>query len=204
MNDLALVGLKDEVQRLVGEVEWEYFVKIREPTVQELLLEFLPTVIFYKINQIDYDREDTLVFRLGGIIHSMLILDFGVKYGFYDKDFLEMERYQTSIFQFHKNVLLPAEFWRTLMPHSSKGYKLREFKRTKVKEPALCYLYRFITYSLDGWGDSNRVVSPQDLFYLWCLKLGQHCNLGCCFAYYFEKMVTKKKEHYMEAMEDPI
>lgn len=54
------------------------------------------------------------------------------------------------------------------------------------------YLYRFITYSLDGRGDNNGVVTKHDIFYLWCLREGQHYNLGCCFAFYFEKQTGKK------------
>lgn len=46
--------------------------------MRELLLEFLPTFTFYKMNHIDYDREDMILFRLEGLLHSMSILDFGV------------------------------------------------------------------------------------------------------------------------------
>lgn len=37
------------------------------------------------------------------------------------------------------------------------------------------------------------MVSLQDLFYLWCLVEGTCCNLGYCFASYFEKMASQKK-----------
>lgn len=64
--------------------------------MRELLLEFLSTFTFYKMSRIDYNREDTNVFRLGGLLQSMSISDFEVHCGFYDKEFLETERYQTS------------------------------------------------------------------------------------------------------------
>lgn len=68
-------------------------MNIKEHIVMKLLLEFFSTFFFYKMNHIDYDREDTIIFRLEGLLHSMSILDFGLKCGFYDEDFLEIERY---------------------------------------------------------------------------------------------------------------
>lgn len=41
--------------------------------------------------------------------------------------------------------------------------------------------------------ENTRVVTFKDLFYLWCLVEGHHCNLGCCFAFYFESIATKKR-----------
>lgn len=57
---------------------------IKEHIVKELLLEFISTFTFYKEGHIDYDRESTIVFWLGGFLHSMSISNFRVKYGFYD------------------------------------------------------------------------------------------------------------------------
>lgn len=68
-------------------------MNIRESTIRELSLKFLVTFNFHKSNQINYDWEDIIEFQLGGIPYFMSILEFGVKYGFYDKDFLETERY---------------------------------------------------------------------------------------------------------------
>lgn len=50
------LGIGKEVQRLINGVEWTKFLDIRESTVRELLLEFLSTFDFYKLN-INYDRE---------------------------------------------------------------------------------------------------------------------------------------------------
>lgn len=91
-------------------VEWENFIEIKESTIEELLLEFLSSFTFYKGNQIDFDREDTIVFRLEGLLHSVSISDFRVKSGFYD-DFLAIERYKTSSLRFSETILFLAQFW---------------------------------------------------------------------------------------------
>lgn len=96
-GDLILLGIAEDVIRLVNGVEWNKFVEIKESTVRELSLEFLATFHFHKISRIDYDREDTIIFRLR-VLHLMSISEFGVKYGFYDEEFLETVRYQISIF----------------------------------------------------------------------------------------------------------
>lgn len=89
----------------------------------------------------------------------MLIYEFGVQYGFYDKDFLETERYQTSTFQFHETKLFLEQFWQHLAPHSYEHYKPKSSKSTKIENLALRYLHKFITYSLCGGGDSNEEVT---------------------------------------------
>lgn len=82
---------------MVNGIGWKKFLDIRKTVVKELLIEFLATFNFHKL-RIDYDREDTLQFRLGGIVHSMSILDFGINCGFYDEEVLEDERYLTYSF----------------------------------------------------------------------------------------------------------
>lgn len=149
-NELILVGLKVEVKRLIVGIHWDYFIEIRKPTIHELLLEFLTTFEFYKMPQIDYDWEDSIVFRLGGILNHMSISEFVVKCAFYDEDFLETEEYLTLIFTFHKETLFPNEFWHTIAPHTLGYYRPRVSKSTRIKDPALRCLHWFITYSLDG------------------------------------------------------
>lgn len=191
-NDLALVGLKVEVKRLVDGIGWDYFIHIREPKVKELLLEFLTTFEFFKMPRIDYDWEDSIVFRLGGIIHHMSISEFKVNCGFYDEDILETDQYISSIFWFHEDTMFPNKFWHSIAPYTEGVYRPRKSKSTGIVDLTLHYLHRFITYSLDRCGDSNGVISKLDFFFLlWCLKSSQPCNLGCCFALYFEKMAEK-------------
>lgn len=168
-DELAMVGLKRDVKRMVDGIEWGYFLGIWEPPVRKLLLKFLTTSQFHKMPRVDYDKDDVIVFRLSGIIHHMFVSEFGVKCGFYGEDILEIERYQTSVFEFHEETLLSAEVWRTISSLSHNAYKPQESKSIRIWDPALRYLHRFITYSLDGRGDSNGVVSRQDLFYLWYL-----------------------------------
>lgn len=84
----------------VNGIEWNKFLDIKESTIKELLLEFLAIFTFNKLHRIDYDRKDTIQFRLGGVLYSISIFEFGVQCGFYDEGFLEEEKYQTSSFQF--------------------------------------------------------------------------------------------------------
>lgn len=47
-NELAVVGLKNKVKRLIEGIKWGYFIDIREATTRELLLEFFTTFQLYK------------------------------------------------------------------------------------------------------------------------------------------------------------
>lgn len=67
LEGLRTVGIGEEIQRVVEEVLWKGFIEVKEHTMRELLLEFLSIFAFYKMNRIDYDREDVIKFNLGGI-----------------------------------------------------------------------------------------------------------------------------------------
>lgn len=67
------LGIREEVIGLVNVFEGKKFLDINESTVEELLLKFLSTFNFHKLN-INYDQEDTIKFRLEGIPHSMSIM----------------------------------------------------------------------------------------------------------------------------------
>lgn len=99
-GDLKIIGIRDEVQCLMNGIEWTKFVEVKEPIVRELLLKLLASYHFYKMPRVDYDWEGTIEFRLGGVLHTMSISEFKVKLGFYQKQFLEIERYHTSTFEF--------------------------------------------------------------------------------------------------------
>lgn len=96
----------------------------------------------------------------------MSISEFRVKMGFYDEEFFKTESYQTSFFEFQELKLFPQRFWQSITPYSPDKYEPKQSKSTKIKNPTLRYLHKFVTYSLCGIGDSNRVVTFQDLFHL--------------------------------------
>lgn len=97
IKDLLRLRIGEEVQGLITGVSWEKFLDIKESIAKELLLEFLSTFNCHKLN-INYDREDTIQFRLGGIPHSMSINKFRVNCGFYEEELLDDDRYLMSSF----------------------------------------------------------------------------------------------------------
>lgn len=110
LEDLRILGIGDEVQRLAHGIKWDRFLDIKETTIRELLLEFLSTFIFHK-SRTDYDREDTIKFKLGGFLSTKSISEFSVHYGFYEEEFSEEDRYITSYFQLHETQIFPRQLW---------------------------------------------------------------------------------------------
>ena len=54
LGDLATVGLRDKVLRMINNIRWENFVRIEEPVFHELFLEFLSTFTLNCDDPVDY------------------------------------------------------------------------------------------------------------------------------------------------------
>lgn len=63
----------------------------------------------------------------------MSINEFEVSYGFYDKDFLENERYLMSFYQFIETQIFLGQFWQHLVPHFYEVYDLKKTKSTQIQ-----------------------------------------------------------------------
>lgn len=64
-----------EGQVLFRSYAWERLFRIQEPLVKVLMLEFFCTLQYREAN-LGLDTIDTLVFRLGGVGHSMSMRQF--------------------------------------------------------------------------------------------------------------------------------
>src|SRR5262249_62097302 len=139
---------------------------------------------------LSFTRPNIVSVRLGGTHFSYLISQFGVACGFYSDDEIETQEYAASLMAIPEDID-PHAIWTSLTVDASP-YEPTMSKSTHLRSPALRYLHYFIVYSVSGWRESTGVVMQWDLFCLWCITKGHHCNLADLLLTYYDQMARKR------------
>ena len=152
---LRWLGLLDEVTALCTSFGWGDFITRRNPTCQELTLEFLSSI---KANFSAFNEPTIrcLHFRLMGQDYLLNAETFGSLLG------------------------LPSGGARWIGAHFSTAQAWLEFtgrteynpsqsKSTHLRSHSLRYIHRFMAHSFFGRAESTGVVSKAELYFLWAM-----------------------------------
>ena len=124
------------------------------------------------------DDPGTIHFRLGGLVHAMSVLEFGVALGLYTDEFMEEENMNALPRNNHISLSL---FWKALAPHSSTYDPSRS--KASTLAPSLRYLHAILANTLTGMRESIGVANTHDAYYLWCMANAHVTDLAYFIAF---------------------
>ncbi|KAL8232916.1 hypothetical protein R6Q57_002694 [Mikania cordata] len=124
-------------------------------------------------------QPSEISFRLCGFAYELSLVDFGCALGLYTEQELTMPIYTTAIHTADDAVV--SAWW----PRIGDEPFVRAFRVTRIRDPLIRYLHRFIASFVTGCGMSQEWFTYQDLFFLYCILSGRPCNLARCLAEYF-------------------
>ncbi|KAD3640894.1 hypothetical protein E3N88_30117 [Mikania micrantha] len=175
-----VVGLNQQtrLQPLITE-PWSRLFYYNRPQYRELLLEFFASYSFSFPSQNVYRKRFGLTFRLGGRWRRLSVAQFATRMGLYTEGELDSEIFD-GLHDFEDEIE-KATFWAEV---AEGVYDPRRAKATKLRDPLHRFIHRILVSTIMQRGDSLGNVPTRDLFYLYCLIRGIHCNIAHCLAYF--------------------
>ncbi|KAD5507914.1 hypothetical protein E3N88_15617 [Mikania micrantha] len=158
---------------------WSRLFYINRPQYRELLMEFFASYSFSFPSQNVYRKRFGLTFRLGGRWRRFSVAQFATRMGLYTEGELDSEIFD-ELHDFEDKIE-KAMFWAEV---AEGVYDPRRAKATKLRDPLHRFIHRILVSTIMQRGDSLGNVPTRDLFYLYCLIRGIHCNIAHCLAYF--------------------
>ncbi|KAK5794255.1 hypothetical protein PVK06_035473 [Gossypium arboreum] len=124
------------------------------------------------------DDPDTIHFRLGGLVHTMSVPEFGVALGLYTDEFMEEEDMNSLPCNIH---ISPSLCWKALAPLSSTYDTSRS--KASALAPSLRYLHAILVHTLTRRRESTNIVNTHDAYYLWCMANAHVTDLAYFIAF---------------------
>ncbi|KAK5834398.1 hypothetical protein PVK06_018276 [Gossypium arboreum] len=114
-----------------------------------------------------HDEPGTIVFRLGGLVRHMSVLEFGASFGLYTEEFMTFENFV----QLHRHIhYSPSCCWSDLTA-STVPYDASRSKATSLP-PTLHYIHAILAHTLTERRESTGVVNTTDAYFLWSMATG--------------------------------
>ncbi|KAL8196526.1 hypothetical protein R6Q57_024821 [Mikania cordata] len=152
------------------------------PQYRLINVEFLSTFIFRPCapDQPEAAPQPAKVsFRLCGGAYDMSLAEFENAIGLYTEEEWTMPIYTSAIHTADDAVV--SAWW----PRIGDEPFVRAARVTRIRDPFIRYLHRFIASSITGRRMSQEWCKSQDLFFLYCVLSGRPCNVARCLAGYF-------------------
>ena len=166
-STLTKLGCLDEVNNLLSNVCLLSYPFTPLPSYQSLIVEFLSS---YTLRSANFDQANpsfSMRFKLGGRDRFMTCQEFDCLFGFNQEGHMQVSPHWIAS-NFWKQIAIPQA------PHFSAGHT----KASYIKNKALWYVHRFLTYSINGRALSNESISLDDLFILYCMVNKEPIQLG--------------------------
>ncbi|PPS19453.1 hypothetical protein GOBAR_AA01112 [Gossypium barbadense] len=135
------------------------------------------------------DDPGTIHFRLGSLVHSMSVPEFGVALGLYTDEFMEEEDMNALPRNIH---ISPSLCWKALAPLSSNYDPSRS--KASALPPSLRYLYAILAHTLTRRRESTGVVNTHDAYYLWCMANARMTDLTYFIAFAICHQIERHKK----------
>ena len=166
-STLTKLGYFDEVKNLLSNVGLLTYPFTPLHSYQSLIVEFLSS---YTLRSVHFDQDNpsfSMRFKLGEKDRFMTSQEFDCFFGF------TQERHM----QVSPNWIA-SNFWQQISTPQAPHFSASHTKASCIKNKALWYVHRFLTYSINGRSLSNEVVSLDDLFILYCMVNKELIQLG--------------------------
>ncbi|KAL8251324.1 hypothetical protein R6Q59_035017 [Mikania micrantha] len=142
-------------------------------------MEFFASYTFSFPSHNIYQKRSGLTFRLGGRWRRISVAQFATQMGLYTEGELDMDVFD-GLHDFEDEVE-KATFWAEV---AEGVYDPRRVMATKLHDPLHRLIHRILVGTILQRGDSLGNVPTRDLFYLYYLIRGIHCNIAHCLAYF--------------------
>ncbi|KAJ9131079.1 hypothetical protein P3X46_033784, partial [Hevea brasiliensis] len=182
---LEQLGLQEEINGLLDSIGWTKFTQLQFSAYKDTTLEFLGS---FKANLWPTDREDRgrIEFRLLGVDRVMNMDEFNAIFSFDSTGRQEIPRN----YMLYNNI----NFWDSIAPNT-EPYNSSKSKSTGIASSALRYMHQFAAHTIMGCGDSLGVVNTSELFFLWCMVIGQRCSTGFFLCNHLRRLCHQPTEH---------
>ncbi|PPR90297.1 hypothetical protein GOBAR_AA30387 [Gossypium barbadense] len=137
------------------------------------------------------DDPGTIHFRLGGLVHTMSVPEFGVTLGLYTNEFMEEEDMNALPRNIH---ISPSLCWKALAPLSSTYDPSRS--KASALAPSLRYLYATLAHTFPRRRESTSIVNTHDAYYLWCMANAHVTDL----AYFIAFVIRHQTERHWKGV----
>ncbi|KAD7117323.1 hypothetical protein E3N88_04591 [Mikania micrantha] len=118
-------------------------------------------------------------FPSGGRWRRLSVAQFAKRMGLYTEGELDSEIFD-GLHDFEDEIE-KATFWAEV---AEGVYDPRRAKATKLRDPLHRFIHRILVSTIMQRDDSLGNVPTRDLFCLYCLIRGIHCNIAHCLAYF--------------------
>ncbi|KAL8255384.1 hypothetical protein R6Q59_033605 [Mikania micrantha] len=179
------------LQQLITE-PWSCLFYINRPQYRELILKFFSSYSFSFPSQNIYRKRFGLTFRLGGIWRRLSVAQFATRMGLYTEGELASKVFD-GLHDFEDEIE-KATFWAEV---AEGVYDPRRAKATKLCDPLHRFIHRILVGTILQRGDSLGNVPTRDLFYLYCLVRGIHCNIAHCLAFFLTTSSGKQASSHI-------
>ncbi|KAL8251318.1 hypothetical protein R6Q59_035011 [Mikania micrantha] len=166
------------LQPLITE-PWSRLLYINRPLYRQLLMEFFSSYSFSFPSQNIYQNSFGLTFRWGGRWRRLSVAQFATRMGLYTEGELDTEVFD-GLYDFEDEIE-KATFWAEV---AEGVYDPRRAKAIKLRYPLHRLIHRILFGTIIQRGDILGNVPTRDLFYLYCLIRGIHCNIAHCLAFF--------------------
>jgi len=143
----------------------------------------------------DVEDPDTppvhVQFSIGGVQKDLSFRDWALTLGIYNPSVIA-----SPDFLLNRGVpdeWYPNEVWGRI---SDYPWGTAVLRASKIRDPFHRYIHRVIAQTIAGRGDSQELVTHQDLYYLRSILDGGPCNIAYCLAEYLDGRRGKKVIFY--------
>ncbi|KDP30539.1 hypothetical protein JCGZ_15248 [Jatropha curcas] len=177
---LAQVSLRDVVIEPLRRIGWCQFIEMKDLVYAPLTLEFLSSYSSF-IRFLPDSRPSKIRFRLMGRNFELSVNEVSHIFGFPTEN---------------AQIQVPSEFnacntWNRFT--DEVNYNPRYSKASKLKNPALRYLHKFLSNTIFGRSESDGALSLNELSFLWAIERGILLNVGYWLCQRFARVARAEK-----------
>ena len=166
-DTLKKIRCFDEVKDLLVSVGLFDFAFTPLPSYQSLIVESLSSYTLQSRTIDDDNLYFSMRFKLGGRDRFMTSQEFDSLFGFSQEGHVQVKA------NWH-----PWTFWNEIKAPNAPNFSAGHTKASHIKSKALWYAHHFLTYSINGRAMSNKALSLDDLFILYCMVHKELIALG--------------------------
>ncbi|KAK5826748.1 hypothetical protein PVK06_021678 [Gossypium arboreum] len=146
---LAALNIETAVTDYFRNIGWVGNFDVAYCAYYELVLEFYSTFHLQRCDPISLDTPGVVKFQLLGTLHLLSITDFNIALNFVTEDYSMTTAYKDSLCTFPTDFRA-AEAFALLIDNAESTYSPKTSKDLWFRNPALCYIHRYLAYNFSG------------------------------------------------------
>ena len=187
-DNMARLGILEELDELINGVGWMGVAQIAHHTYREPSIEFLATLRV--IPPAATRPHHQISYQLGGRQFQLSLAEFNIALGFETAESINSQEYTLALRVTDPPGFSPTRAW--LQFTGQDDYIPKMSKASSLRDPIMRIFHKWITSCIFARHESTGNVSIHHLFILWAAYYRRHVDAGLLFAQSCVELARRK------------